>query len=98
MKAFVLSIIYAESADVSCGQARVSKWHKLKNKSAIRLPPDDDSLNLQMERSNYLTLLPAPLQPTRASFSHWSLLGTSERKVWTSASNPAPLAAVAHTS
>ncbi|CAM4305034.1 unnamed protein product [Leuciscus chuanchicus] len=43
------------SADVSCGKARVSKWHKLKNKYSICLPPDDDSLNLHMERTNYLT-------------------------------------------
>ncbi len=55
MKAFVLSKVYAESADVTCGQARASKWHKLKKKSMIRLPPDDDSLNLHVERTNYIT-------------------------------------------
>ncbi|KAJ8356940.1 hypothetical protein SKAU_G00197340 [Synaphobranchus kaupii] len=54
MKAFVHSIVYAESADVTCGQARASKWHKLK-KSTIRLPPDDDSLDLNVERTNYIT-------------------------------------------
>ncbi|KAJ8359919.1 hypothetical protein SKAU_G00164440 [Synaphobranchus kaupii] len=54
MKAFVLSIIYAESADVTCGQARASKWHKLKTKSTIPLPPDDDSLNLHIERANFI--------------------------------------------
>jgi len=48
MKAFVLSKVYAESSDVTCGQARASKWHKLKKKSMIRLPPDDDSLNLHL--------------------------------------------------
>jgi len=55
MKAFVLSKVYAESADVTCGQARASKWHKLKKKSMIRLPPDDDSLDLHVERTNYIT-------------------------------------------
>lgn len=54
MKAFVLSIIYGESADVTCGQARASKWHKLKKKCMIRLPPDDDSLNLHIERTNFI--------------------------------------------
>ena len=55
MKAFVLSKIYAESADVTCGQARASKWNKLKNKSTIRLPPDEDSLDLHVKRTNYIT-------------------------------------------
>ena len=54
MKAFVISNIYGESADVTCGQARASKWHKLKKKSTIRLPPDDDSLNLHVKRTNYI--------------------------------------------
>lgn len=54
MKAFVLSKVYAENA-VTCGQARASKWHKLKKKSTIRLPPDDDSLNHHLQRTNYIT-------------------------------------------
>ncbi|KAJ8375735.1 hypothetical protein SKAU_G00063150 [Synaphobranchus kaupii] len=40
--------------DVTCGQARASKWHKLK-KCTIHHPPDDDSLNLHVERTNYIT-------------------------------------------
>ncbi|KAL8563613.1 hypothetical protein ACOMHN_024714 [Nucella lapillus] len=55
MKSFVLSSIYGESADATCGQARASKWHKMKRKSTFRLPPDDDSLNLHVERTNYIT-------------------------------------------
>ena len=39
MKTFVISKIYSENGD-SCGQARASKWHKLKQKCTIRLPPD----------------------------------------------------------
>ena len=84
MKAFVLSVIYAESADVSCGQARVSKWHKLKNKSTIRLPPDDDSLNLHMERSNYLTYcqLHYNLQEHPSPIGHgWELVNGKCRPV-----------------
>ena len=55
MKTFVLSKIYALSDVVNCGQARASQWHKLKKKSTIRLPPDDDSLGLLLERVNYIT-------------------------------------------
>ena len=54
MKAFVLSKVYAENAD-TCGQARASKWHKLKKMSTIRLPPDDDSLNHHLQSTNYIT-------------------------------------------
>lgn len=55
MKTFVLSKIYAEGIGVTCGQARASKWNKMKKKSMIRLPPDDDSLNLHLERTNYIS-------------------------------------------
>ena len=55
MKTFVLSKIYALSDVVNCGQARASQWHKLKKKSTIRLPPNDDSLGLHLERVNYIT-------------------------------------------
>ena len=55
MKAFVLSIVYGQSANVTCGQARASKWHKLKKKSTILLPPDEDSLDRHVERTNYIT-------------------------------------------
>ena len=46
---------YGESAGVTCGQARASKWHKLKKKCTIRLPPDEDSLDRHVERTNYIT-------------------------------------------
>ena len=55
MKAFVLSTIYDENGEISCGEARASKWHKmLKKKSTARLPPDDDTLSYHLERTNYL--------------------------------------------
>ena len=53
MKTFVLSCIYGESAGSTCGQARASNWQQMKKKSTIRLPPDDDPLNLHVERTNY---------------------------------------------
>jgi len=51
MKAFVLSKVYSENAG---GQARASKWHKMK-KSTIRLPPNNDTLDQHLERTNYIT-------------------------------------------
>ena len=55
MKKFVLTYIYGGSGDVTCGQARASKWNKLKSKSLVRLPPDADSLNHHIERTNYIS-------------------------------------------
>ena len=45
MKAFILSKVYCEDIALTCGQARASKWQKLKKKSTVRLPLDDDTLN-----------------------------------------------------
>ena len=47
-------MIYGENSD-TCGQARASKWHKLKKKSTIRLPPDDDTLDHHCDRTNFIT-------------------------------------------
>ena len=55
MKAFILSKVYGESMHATCGEARASKWRKMKKKSTLRLPPDDDSLNLLLERTNYIS-------------------------------------------
>ena len=55
MKVFVLFNVYGENAHFTCGQARASKWHTLKKKSTIRLPPDDDSLDHHVERTNHIT-------------------------------------------
>ena len=84
MKAFVLSIIYAESPNVSCGQARASKWHKLKKKCTIRLPPDEDSLDLHLKRTNYLTYcqLHYNLQEHPSPIGHgWELVNGKCRPV-----------------
>jgi len=32
MKAFVVSTIYGENGEISCGEARASKWHKMLKK------------------------------------------------------------------
>lgn len=74
IKALVLSFVNAESTDVSCGQARASKWHKLK-KCTTQLPPDDDSES-SYGKDKLPYKLPVPLQPARALLSHWPWLGT----------------------
>ena len=55
MKAFILSKVYCEDNALTCGQARASKWQKLKKKSTVRLPPDDDTMNHHCARTNYIT-------------------------------------------
>jgi hypothetical protein len=54
MKTFVLSCIYGECAHAAWEQARAFKWQKMK-KSVIRLPFDDDSFTLHVERTYYIT-------------------------------------------
>ena len=52
MREFVLTKIYGGE---TCGQVRASKWRKQKKKRMILLPPDEDSLNHHLDRTNYLT-------------------------------------------
>ena len=58
MKTFVLSKMYNEDTGVTCWQARASWWHKMKKKSTVRLPPDDDTLNRHLEKTNTHTHTP----------------------------------------
>jgi len=37
MQSFVLSKLYSDSGDVTCGQARASKWQKIKRENTICL-------------------------------------------------------------
>ena len=45
MRLFVLQNVYDESSDITCGQARASKWNRMKKKSTAQLPSNEDSLN-----------------------------------------------------
>ncbi|MCG8430912.1 MAG: hypothetical protein MJA29_07055 [Candidatus Omnitrophica bacterium] len=51
MKTFVVCKIYGEKEK----NARAAKWRRMKRKSTARLPPDEDSLNHHLERTNYIT-------------------------------------------
>ena len=55
MRLFVLRNVYDESSDTTCGQARASKWNRMKENSKARLPPDEDSLNQHLERMNFIS-------------------------------------------
>ena len=52
---FVISKIYGDNTSVTCGQARSSRWHKLKKKNTFRLPLDNDSLTHHTKRTNFIT-------------------------------------------
>lgn len=54
MKTFVLYKIYNKNVNVTCGQDRSSRWHKMK-KGTVPLPHDDDTLNHNLERTNYIS-------------------------------------------
>ena len=54
MRKFVITKIYGEKA-TSCSDARASRWRKMKKKSLGRLPPDEDTLDHHLERTNYLS-------------------------------------------
>ena len=55
MKAFILSKVYCVDIALTCAQARASEWQKLKKKSTVRLPPDDDTLNHHCARTKHIT-------------------------------------------
>ena len=55
MREFVISKVF-EGNQNSCGKARAAKWKRMtKRKNTARLPPDEDSLNHHLQRTNYIT-------------------------------------------
>ena len=55
MRLFILQNVHDESSDITCGQARASKWNRMKKKSTAWLPHDEDSLNQHLERTNFIS-------------------------------------------
>ena len=55
VRLFVLRSVYDESSDITCGQARASKWNRMKKKCTARLPPEEDSLNQHLERTSFIS-------------------------------------------
>ena len=55
MRQFVIRKVYGETDFETCGHARASKWSRMKKKRTARLPPDEDSLNQHLERTNFIS-------------------------------------------
>ena len=51
---FTRDVVYFDKKSTSMAEARAVKWKSMKNKSFIRLPPDEDSLRQHYLRANYL--------------------------------------------
>ena len=67
---FTIKYVYRDKVRKSVGEARSSKWRKMKRKSTLRIPPDLDSLCQKIQRANYQVNLlhnydvsDAPLSP-----------------------------------
>ena len=55
---FVICYIYNDEKSNSPAEARVLKWKLQKNrKNLLRIPPDVESMRLQIERANYLSFI-----------------------------------------
>ena len=83
MKEFVLTKIY-NSEERTCASARAVKWRKQKNKNSMYLPPDKDSLQHHLERTNYITYCQRNFQLTNhpSPLNHgWELLNGKCRPV-----------------
>ena len=57
LETFVIKYIYNDKKSKSITEARASKWRMQKKKSIMRLPPDTSSLQLHLERANYLAYI-----------------------------------------
>ena len=55
LKVFVRKYVYNDSRSDTMSQSRSLKWRTQINKSASRLPPDNDSVELHCMRANYLS-------------------------------------------
>ena len=50
---FLINFIYADKTSLTISQARSKKWKAMKNKTTLRLPPDEDSFKQHLLRANY---------------------------------------------
>ena len=45
--------MFNDKNSTNLGQARVTKWRSMKNKTTLGLPPDEDSFCQHLLRANY---------------------------------------------
>ena len=53
MTEFTIQFVYNDKVSKTLGEAHASKWKMMKRKSTLRIPPDQDSLQLKITRANY---------------------------------------------
>jgi len=54
---FVIQYIYSDKKSLTATEARAVKWKNLKNKTTMHLPPDQDSLMMDIVGANYLAFI-----------------------------------------
>ena len=57
LKYYVVRYVYGDVRSSSLDMARAAKWKRMKKKSLMCLPPDDDSLNQHIMRANFLAYI-----------------------------------------
>ena len=50
---FLINFIYADNTSHTISEARVKTWRAMKNKTTLRLPPDEDSFEQHLLREKY---------------------------------------------
>ena len=50
---FLINFMYADKSSRTIAEARAKKWRAMKNKTTLRLPPDEDSFIQHLHRANY---------------------------------------------
>ena len=81
---FTSQIIYGDNKNSTMAEARAAKWKRMKNKSFIRLPPDECSIRQHCLRANYLAYLMRhpSLKHHPSPLGHgWELVGDRCRPV-----------------
>ena len=53
MEQFTIKYLYKDRTSKTLEEARAKKWEGMKRKSTLRIPPDRDSHNLKVTRTNY---------------------------------------------
>ena len=57
LKAFIVKYVYGDKKSKTISESQALKWKLQKNRSILRLPPEDDSLELHLVRANCLTYI-----------------------------------------
>ncbi len=84
LKAYIIRYVYGDLQSSSLDLARAAKWIKLKKKSLMRLPPDDDSVIQHIKHANFLAYIQRHPELKRHPSPCWTWLGTCQWPLQTS--------------